>query len=131
MLQHTTPFKYHIFYFELDAFELYGCGDLTDKIAAVKEPAVYSIADHNIMEALLLALEKMHLTAKNKSDPLSVCAMSVSYAIQSFYYINQYDFSQQQVPKGKKSGIAAMQQYLDENFTNIQSINGCAFLLQP
>ena len=78
------------------------------------------------MEQLLLALEKMHLTAKNKSDPLSVRAMSVAYAMQSFYYINQYDFTEKKQENSKKNGIAAMMQYLDEHFIEIHSINEVA-----
>ena len=126
LLRHSTLFKYHIFCFELDAFVPYRCGNLTDKIAAVKEPCVCSTSDHNITDALLLALERMHYAAKNKSDPLSVQAMSVAYAMQSFYYINQYDFSAQQSKKEPPTGIAAMQQYLDEHFTEINSINEVA-----
>ncbi len=126
VLQHTTPWKYHTFCFELDAFAPYGCKELTDKIATVTEPSVYSPSDHNIMEELLLALEKMHLTAKNKSDPLSVRAMSVAYAMQSFYYINQYDFTEKKQENSKKNGIAAMMQYLDDHFIEIHSINEVA-----
>jgi len=120
-----THYTRHVFYLYPDALDGLGCGILTTFLKRSAEGRILRPANPGSLEELLTALCKL-----DQSLAQSTCAeekaLSIGCVIQIFYLLNHYQFEKTQHADQLPHVIRQIQQYLDANFAEINSVSEVA-----
>ncbi|MGM9642419.1 MAG: AraC family transcriptional regulator [Eubacteriales bacterium] len=121
----STHYTRHVFYLYPQAFEGVGDGALTAILASAAEGLHFSLPAHEGEEELTAVAEKLRRALKKNDDSLSR-TLAFAYIIEIFCFINRKDIRHSGETEQLPENINALRQYLDANFTEINSVTEVA-----
>lgn len=119
-----THYKRHVFYLYPNAFDAVGAS-LADILIRTSEGVHFSLSSREREEELLALTEKLSSAIKDRGDGLSR-ALAFGYIIEIFCLLNRKDIRHSGESERLPENILALRQYLDERYTEIDSVSEVA-----
>ena len=120
-----THYKRHVFYLYPSAFDDIGHGALLSFLNSSKEGDILALNSLESVQALTDILRHLKEIFDPPTSPVEK-ALGFSYIIQLFYLLSQKSCSSKSESTILPQNLLTLQQYINENFTEISSVSQIA-----
>lgn len=124
MVCDRTRYERHVFYFYPEAFALLGCPALGDFLHG-PEGILRAPQDAAGGKELIGLAQRLEVTLTKSNSPLEQ-AMVLGILLQLFYHVNLAQHQKRATDHRLPSTVLEIQQYVDENFANLESVTQIA-----